>query len=737
MTMTDTSAARAMPAPRGRGSRQPSVAWQLALAQEFGGAFPFEWDANSGEIIASAALKALFETAADQPLLARTVAARIDPADLDRVKAETQARLEGGGRFESEFRITDADSHMRWVLARGRTLAKGPNGRIAGVALDITRRKTAEIALAEKEAALRASEARFRAVQETSIDGFMMLESVRDAGGRIVDFRWVYANDAAERIVGRPREWFIGRRLLQEMPGNRDEGLFDAYVRVVETGTPWSREFSYRHEGLDVYLRAVAGRVGDGLAVTFADLSERRRAEEATIAAEQRWRAILDAVPQMVWSARPDGFVDFYNRRWYEFTGDALADSEGSGWASIVHPDEREAAAAHWQHCVERGQVYEIEYRLRERTGRWRWALGRAVPLRATDGSIERWFGTCTDIHDIKAVEARLKKSEERFQLALDAAEVVGTWDWDVQSDRIVADARFARLVGVEAQDAERGVPVARYLAGVHPDDRARVEAAIASAVADGSRYSQEYRVRRLDGSTAWVSARGHCVHEDGRPVRFPGAVFDITERKAIEEARELLASELSHRIKNIFAVVNSLVTLSSRGYPEAQPFAEAVRARLTALGRAHDYVRPQPGEDQAASEAQTTHGLFETLLAPYRGEGGHIVVDGCDSTVGVRAATALALVVHELATNAVKYGALSVESGRLTISCRDTGETYRIVWQERGGPTVAGKPDRRGFGTLMSERALSAQLRAEISHDWNAAGLTVTITLPRSELGV
>jgi PAS domain-containing protein len=133
MTMTDTSAARAMPAPRGRGSRQPSVAWQLALAQEFGGAFPFEWDANSGEIIASAALKALFETAADQPLLARTVAARIDPADLDRVKAETQARLEGGGRFESEFRITDADSHMRWVLARGRTLAKGPNGRIAGV----------------------------------------------------------------------------------------------------------------------------------------------------------------------------------------------------------------------------------------------------------------------------------------------------------------------------------------------------------------------------------------------------------------------------------------------------------------------------------------------------------------------------------------------------------------------------------------------------------------------------
>jgi PAS domain-containing protein len=194
MTMTETYAAPASPRPVPRRDHQPSVAWQLALAQEFGGAFPFEWNAKSGEIIASAALKALLDAPPGQPLPVSAVAARIEPGDRDRLKAEMETSLRDGGRFESEFRITLAQGQVRWVLARGRTLVTGPDGRIAGVALDITRRKKAEIALAEKEAALLASETRFRAVQETTIDGFMMLESVRDAEGRLVDFRWVYAN---------------------------------------------------------------------------------------------------------------------------------------------------------------------------------------------------------------------------------------------------------------------------------------------------------------------------------------------------------------------------------------------------------------------------------------------------------------------------------------------------------------------------------------------------------------
>jgi PAS domain S-box-containing protein len=726
------------PAPgleKSRARRRPSVAWQLALAQEFGGSYPFEWEAASGLIIASAGLKALFGMPPEDDLHGTTVLDHVHPEDRSGLLRAIGRALVRGGPFEAEFRITLNDGLPRWVLARGRVLGRGHTGRIAGVGLDISRRKQAEIALAEKEMALLASEARFRAVQETSLDGFMMLDAVRDETGALVDFRWSYANDAAERIVGRPREWFIGRRLLVEMPGNREEGLFDAYKRVVETGEPWSREFSYSHEGLNVYLRAVAGRVGDGVAITFADLSERRRAEEAVRAAEERWRAILNTMPQMVWSTRPDGFHDFYNDRWYEFTGVAKGMTDGDGWAGMFHPEDREVAWARWQHSLRTGEDYEVEYRLRHRSGQWRWTLGRAVPLRGADGRIERWFGTCTDIEDLKAAEARLKASEERLQIALDAAEVIGTWDWDIRGNRLLADSRFARLFGVEPARAEAGVPLPQFLAGIHPEDREGVAAAIERILATGGRYAQDYRILRADGRVIWVSARGQCEHRDGRAVRFAGTALDMTERKAIEEARELLARELSHRIKNIFAVINSLVTLSARGQPDAAPFAEALRARLTALGRAHDYVRPQePGTSREAK--QTAHGLFTTLLAPYRAEWHErISVQGCDAPVGMRAATALSLVIHELATNAVKYGALSQAEGQVTLTCDREGEIYRIVWCERGGPAVSGPPDRQGFGTLMSRRTASAQLRAEVAHDWHESGLTVTLSLPMAEL--
>lgn len=715
--------------------RQASVAWQLALAQEFGQAYPFEWDAASGLVTASAALKALFGVPASGELTAERVMKAVDPADHEAIARRAAAIVRDGGRFETEFRITLVDGVPRWVLVRGRALASGRRGRIAGVGVDITRRKRAEQALAEKEAALLASEARFRAAQETSIDGFMMIEAVRDGAGQIIDFRWIYTNDAAERILGRPREWFIGRRLLQEMPGAADAGLFEAYVDVVETGAPWSRELSYAHEGLDVYLRVVAGKVGDSVAVTLADLSDRRRAEQSVIAAEERWRAILNTMPQMVWSTLPDGSHDFFNDRWYEFTGVRRGSTEGKGWAGVFHPDDQPEAWRRWQHSLATGEPYQIEYRLRHHSGRWRWTLGRAVPLKGPDGTVERWFGTCTDIDDIKATEARLRTSEQRLQLALDAAEVVGTWDWDIAADRIIPDTRLARLFGIDPEAAQSGSRFADFLAGVHPEDRKRLEEAVDHALKSGEALEIEYRVVRPDGTVTWLSARGQYVQEDSDAIRFPGVAIDITERKEIEEARELLARELSHRIKNIFAVVNSLVTLSARGNEAAKPFAETVRARLTALGRAHDYVRPSLDEGPAA-DGQTAHGLFSALLAPYRDEDDpRIIVEGCDAPVGVRAATALALVVHELATNAVKYGALSADTGRVRVRCRSERDSYRLLWEERGGPAITGAPDRRGYGTLMSERTASAQLGAIVEHDWSPQGLTVSIVMPLAEL--
>jgi len=140
----------------------------------------------------------------------------------------------------------------------------------------------------EAERQLRISEERFRAVQEASPDGFTVLEAVRDPAGRIVDFVWVYANEAAARMAKRPREWLPGRRVLEVHPGNRESGLFERYVQVVETGTPWVTEMAYQYDGLDMFARLAVARVGDGVAVSTVDLSERRRAEEALVEADRQ-----------------------------------------------------------------------------------------------------------------------------------------------------------------------------------------------------------------------------------------------------------------------------------------------------------------------------------------------------------------------------------------------------------------------------------------------------------------
>jgi PAS domain S-box-containing protein len=714
-----------------RRTRTASVAWQLALAQEFGGAYPFEWNAETGEVVIAAAAKARLGLGQDGALTGTTLLARVHAEDRERLAIQAQGALHTRRPFESEARIALTGEEMRWFLLRGRALAGEGPPRLAGVALDISRRKQAESALAEKERLL-------GLIQENALDGVAILGAERDPDGRVTDFRWRYCNEAAARMLGRPRGAFAGLGLRDDFPAGCDGGLFDLCVRVVETGEPMAQEILHVVAGRQVALRAAVTRAEDGVGVTFADLTERRAAEERVRVAESRWRAILDTMPQMVWSAQPDGSHDFFNARWYEFTGVPRGTTDGASWAEIFHPEDRPLAWERWQHSLATGEPYEVEYRLRHHSGAWRWALGRALPLHAADGTIERWFGTCTDIDDIKRIETLLKASEARLRNALDAAEVVGTWDWDVVGSRIYADPRMARLYGLDPEAAAAGVGLEAFTTPIHPDDRAMVERGITESMEKGTRCVQEYRLLRPDGSIVWVSARGQCDYDGGgRPVRFPGAAIDITERKRIEEARELLARELSHRIKNIFAVVNSLVMLSARDMPDAQPFVDRVRARIGALGLAHDYVRPSPAESHAAAGVRSAKGLFETLVEPYQAAGAdRVTLVGDDAEIGVHAATALALVVHELATNAVKYGALSANGGRVEITCATRDGRYEIRWRESGGPEVTGPPSRRGFGTVMSERAAAAQLSAEVRHEWERDGLRVLIAVPMEDLG-
>ncbi len=291
----------------------------------------------------------------------------------------------------------------------------GGMGNLIGVVLvfrDVTIERAAQ-------RALEASEARFRAVQETSIDGFMVFESTRNERADIIDFRWVYVNQAAERILGREHGSFIGRQLLREMPGHRNAGLFAGYVRVVETGEPWSDELAYRHEGLDLYLRIAAAKRGDGLSVSFQDLTDRRRIEEEVRESGRRFIALANAVPQLIWIKNQDGRNTYHNQRWCDYTGLTEEElNEDDGWARTIHPDDLERAQQRWAESQKSAKPYEAEYRLRRVDGSYRWFLGRGVPYRDDEDRLLRWFGTCTDIDSTKRLEESLRAATQALREA-------------------------------------------------------------------------------------------------------------------------------------------------------------------------------------------------------------------------------------------------------------------------------------------------------------------------------
>ena len=203
-------------------------------------------------------------------------------------------------------------------------------------------------------------------------------------------------------------------------------------------------------------------------------------------------------------------------------------------------------------------------------------------------------------------------------------------------------------------------------------------------------------------------------------------------ELKRTVAARDLLARELSHRIKNIFSVVGGLASASARD-SQARSFATAFRGRISALARAHDYVLPDSPGARSKGES-TVRGLLQVLLLPYDEDGRRIRVTGDDLPLGQAAATTLALILHEQATNAIKYGALSNGEGQVHVACRVRDDSLEIDWQERGGPPPAGPPAATGFGATMVSSGIGT-LDGTLAADWAPEGLRVTLSVPLRSL--
>jgi two-component sensor histidine kinase len=316
---------------------------------------------------------------------------------------------------------------------------------------------------------------------------------------------------------------------------------------------------------------------------------------------------------------------------------------------------------------------------------------------------------------------------------AIEAAGVA-LWSWNVDSDALTMDDHAYELWGLEPGIEVRFEDLSAH---IHPADRDRVRAAFTATRGILGPYEIDFRIMVGD-ELRWISARGQGDDEGIHERVMFGIFLDVTGRKQAEEGRELLAGEMSHRVKNLLVIATGLTAITSRSTSTVKDMARELTQRLTALGRAHDLVRPLPGQSKAA--AALLGDLLSVLLAPYDDMGafsGRIRVSVPRMVVGETATTTLALIVHELATNSLKYGALSTDAGLIDVSCSARDEAVTVIWTERGGPPVHAASTPAGYGSKLVERSITGALRGSIHYDWAPEGLVVSLRMDPERLAV
>ncbi|AUT00826.1 ATPase [Nostoc sp. CENA543] len=341
----------------------------------------------------------------------------VHPDDLMNAEAELHRCINlGETEYFTDFRIIWQDGSIHWLQSRARILYDdaGQPCRMVGVNIDISERK-------QVEEALRQSEARLRQLLQSSIIGIIEVE---------LD-TITFANDAFLKMVGYSQEDVLARKLnWQAMTPPEYNEIDQAKVEEVLTSgvcIPFEKEY-IRKDGSRVPIMLGAARLTSGPStwVCFIlDLTERKQAQAALQESELMFRTLANTTPQMFWITQPDGFHEYFNQRWYDYTGGTLEKAQGEGWLAILHPDDVQRTIECWYGCLQTGKDYEIEYRLRRADGEYRWHLGRAIPLKNKNGQILKWFGSCTDIHDQKlAIEERADawEKERKARIELEQA---------------------------------------------------------------------------------------------------------------------------------------------------------------------------------------------------------------------------------------------------------------------------------------------------------------------------
>ncbi len=461
------------------------------------------------------------------------------------------------------------------------------------------------------------------------------------------------------------------------------------------------------------------------------DITERKVAEEALIEANAGRELAMQAAHLGRWDHNPAANRYFWDARQCQILG-LPPETEASIplLLSLIHPDDRERVIESVARATspERVGAYVEEYRVVfPETGEVRWmsALGRSA---FENGKCVRFVGVLQDITDRKRAEALSLEAQLRTRLAIQAGNI-GVWELQPETGELTWDERVHEMFG--GQSIGDRVTFEMNLAGIHPEDRARVAAEVQEALdpAGSGAYRSEFRtLGEQDGVVRWMAANGQAVREKGAGVRLIGTLRDITAQKQAEAHQQLLTNELNHRVKNTLATAQALVSQTLRTSASPEQARRAVDDRLMALGRAHDILTRKSWT--AAPILEVVDGATSPLVVgPDR-----IRVRGPARQLAPKPALSLALALHELGVNAVKYGALSNDTGHVeivwSVEPSAQGHRFHLQWSEHGGPPVE-PPQRSGFGSKLIQGALAAEFRGEIELDFRPAGVVWTVDAP------
>jgi PAS domain S-box-containing protein len=346
-------------------------------------------------------------------------------------------------------------------------------------------------------------------------------------------------NKGAEQLYGYRKDEVLGKHmtmltlpedLAAALENNRtiqQSGkvqIFDA-VRIKKGNS---------HLNVEVMLSPIKNSHGEviGISAISRDITERKLAEEAIKRSEDRFRTLANAVPQLIWTNDESGRANYFNHRWYEYSGLTEKESIGVGWRAIVHPDDGGAAEEEWRGALEKGRPSDYEYRLRDKDGNYRWHIGRNVPVKDSSGNIIGWFGSATEIESLKSAEESYRRLADRLQLALDAGKL-GSFEYDFETKVLSATSQHKINHGFSENESPT---YQEFMSRIAPDDQQVIERELGQ-VTEKKIFNVEYRVPLTDNSIRWIRSVGKVLYDsNGHPETLVGISLDTTEQKDFME---------------------------------------------------------------------------------------------------------------------------------------------------------------------------------------------------------